>query len=365
MGPSDPSFRVRTRIPAAELARHGVRLEHAPLFTEFESRAFARGSVRQLPILLRARRRTARRLMITSSHQTVLIQRQVDLLPSLTLERRAIAGRRVVLDLDDAIWADTEPTANAHPLAFLKGSRRKARWLAAAADVVVAGNDLLADWLSHHASHVVVVPSLVDPRITAVRRHTDGQRVILGWIGSRTTGPYLQRLVPALQRLAGVPRPRYELVVVGAPAPEIPRMLTRSIAWSEAAERDLLARMDIGLMPLPDTPWTRGKCAYKALQYMNAGIPAVADDVGISAAVIGHGLGGLIATGSAAWAEAIAALGRDPALRGRLGGIGRQRVEDHFSVQRWAPVLAEALTDSRATSAPPGEAGPAPLDSRR
>ena len=96
---------------------------------------------------------------------------------------------------------------------------------------------------------------------------------------------------------------------MGGSAPDVPGLRVREEAWSEEAEKRFLAEVDIGLMPLPDNAWTRGKCAYKALQYMAAGIPVVADDVGVSAEVIGHEQGGLIVPAGGDWAEPLRTLG--------------------------------------------------------
>jgi glycosyltransferase involved in cell wall biosynthesis len=101
-------------------------------------------------------------------------------------------------------------------------------------------------------------------------------------------------------------------------------------------------------MPLEDTPWARGKCSYKALQYMAAGIPVVADDVGISASVIGHEAAGLISQSPAGWTEHLVALARDHVLRSRLGAAGRARIAADFSVERWAPELAGILRGDEA-----------------
>ena len=106
---------------------------------------------------------------------------------------------------------------------------------------------------------------------------------------------------------------------MGGSAPEVPGLRVREEAWSEDAERRFLTEVDIGLMPLPDNAWTRGKCAYKALQYMAAGIPVVADDVGVSAEVIGHDHGGLIVPAGGDWAEPLRILASDAAMRTRAG----------------------------------------------
>jgi glycosyltransferase involved in cell wall biosynthesis len=111
--------------------------------------------------------------------------------------------------------------------------------------------------------------------------------------------------------------------------------------WSPAAERALLGRMDIGLMPLPDTMWARYKCAYKALQYMASGIPVIADDVGITANVVDGA--GVVVRRDVGWREALLGLADDPALRERLGRSARERVRADFSLERWVPDLARIL----------------------
>jgi glycosyltransferase involved in cell wall biosynthesis len=183
-----------------------------------------------------------------------------------------------------------------------------------------------------------VVPSLVDPSAYEVRAHEQGEELTLGWIGSPTTAPYLDRVVDVLERLArSSPRP-VRLVVVGGPAPEIAGVRVEERAWSPEAEREALAEMDIGLMPLEDTPWTRGKCAYKALQYMAAGVPPVADDVGVAGATVADA--GYAVSGPEAWRDALQALAEDAGLRSRLGEVGRRRVEEEFSPDRWLPTIA-------------------------
>ena len=345
LGPQAPSFRVRTQIPSAELARHGIEMHHYPLLNEQDDLAFRSGSaVRRLQVALAARRRLRSQLADDDGGLDVaLIQRQVDLFPSLRLERLAAARHRVVLDIDDAIWLDRSRGARGHPLAALKGTARKVRWLASRADAVVAGNEMLAEWLAGYAREVVLIPSLVDHRDITPRTHEARDRVVLGWIGSPTTAPSLQQLREPLARLAATSDLRIELVVVGGAPPQIDGMPVRSAPWSEERETDFLQSVDIGLMPLPNDEWTRGKCAYKALQYMAAGIPVVADDVGVSAQVIGHEASGLIAGRQSDWVEHLRTLAADPLLRAQLGARGRDRVSREFSVEAWGPRLAEVL----------------------
>jgi glycosyltransferase involved in cell wall biosynthesis len=218
------------------------------------------------------------------------------------------------------------------------------RWLASRADHVVAGNDILAEYLHRDAERITVVPSLADTDNTALRVHAESDHTVVGWIGSRSTARFLKRLGQLLYQVSLDLKPRsIELIAVGGSAPAIRGVKTRSIPWSKAAEREVLQHIDIGVMPLPDTPWTRGKCAYKAIQYMAAGVPVVADDVGITREVVGDG--GLVATSEIEWREAFEALVTSLPLRRRLGIRGRARVEADYSVRRWAPTLAAIWSD--------------------
>ncbi len=341
-GPLDAAFRVRLALLAPGLAAHGVELRLLPLFSAAEAPAFrGAGPAGRVRILGRARRRLRAELRAAGDRaETVVVQRQVDLVPSLALERAAARGRRLVFDVNDAIWLAGRATGG-HPLGVLKGAARKVRWLAERADRTIAGNEILAEHLAAHSDSVTVVPSLVEPADYALRWHEQGEQVTLGWIGSPTTAAYLRRIVPALERFAArSPRP-VRLVVVGGAAPPLSGVRVEERPWSSAAERDVLAEMDVGLMPLDDTPWSRGKCAYKALQYMAAGIPPVVNDVGVSAATVGGA--GCVAADPEQWLEALETLVADPGLRARLGAAGRRRIEKDFSPRRWLPTLAAAL----------------------
>ena len=343
-GASDSAFRIRLELPGRALAAHGVALELFPLFSADQAGRFRSGGAGvKARTLATARRRLMRELRAAKESHTVIVQRQVDLAPSFALERVAVSGRRLIYDVDDAIWLTGKQTGG-HPLSILKGSRRKVGWLAGRAEHVIAGNEILAEYLATYAKNVTVVPSLVDPSSYALRGHEQAEEVTLGWIGSPTTAPYLRTVAPVLEQFAKQTRSKVHLVVVGGAAPHIAGVQVENRAWNPDAERKALAEMDIGLMPLDDTPWSRGKCAYKALQYMACGIPPVVDDVGISAETVSGA--GCVAADSRQWLEALHALADDPDFRTRLGGVGRRRIEDDFSFDRWIPTLAAIMRGS-------------------
>ncbi|MGE5280926.1 MAG: glycosyltransferase [Chloroflexota bacterium] len=341
-GASDAAFRVRLELPGRGLAECGIALELLPLFAGDSAQRFrAAGGLGKAHVLAASRRQLRRALREAGEGvATVVVQRQVDLAPSLSLERVAAQGRRLVYDVDDAVWLSGRQTGG-HPLSALKGAARKVRWLAERAAHTIAGNEILAEYLSAHSERVTVVPSLVDPAAYAVRAHEQGEALTLGWIGSPTTAPYLAQIAPVLAGLAERSSRPVRLVVVGGSAPALAGVRVEERAWSPQAEREALAEMDVGLMPLEDTPWTRGKCAYKALQYMAAGIPPLADDVGVSAATVAGA--GYAVSGAEGWLEALRALADDAGLRTRLGEVGRRRVEEEFSPGRWLPTIAAIL----------------------
>jgi glycosyltransferase involved in cell wall biosynthesis len=351
--PSMPGFRIRVGLLREELRRHGIDIEPFLLLTETEAQQLREAPpLRRARTLLTSRRRLLGELRANGgAFDATLIQRQADLLPSLRVEQAAVDHQRLIWDVDDAIWLDTSREARLHPLAFLKGTRRKVRWLAERADEVIAGNRLLAEWLSRHSDRVTVVPSLVETRQLPLKRHEDGDTVTLGWIGSAGTSRYLVpigSLLTELSRLA--PERTFRLMVVGGKITPPQGIEVEQLEWSPEAEEKALAAIDIGLMPMPDTPWTRGKCAYKALQYMSAGIPAVADDVGVSRDVVAEG--GIIVRREGEWLTALIDLTRDYKLRSRLGAAARRQVEAHYSVERWAPVLAGIIRGDRSGAHP-------------
>jgi glycosyltransferase involved in cell wall biosynthesis len=341
-GPSDPAFRIRLELPCGPLEDRGLHLTLVPLFTLEQAREFrSRRLATKARLLASARRRLRHELLEhAATASTALVQRCVDPTPSLALERLAAGNRRLIYDIDDAVWLSGRQTMG-HALGLLKLASRKVRWLAERADHVIAGNEILAEHLERYSRRVTVVPSLVDPSAYAVRTHESNDTVTLGWIGSPTTAGYLQRIEHVLARFAAQSSRRVRLIVLGGAAPQVKGVVVCERVWSPANERLALAEMDVGLMPLPDTPWSRGKCAYKALQYMASGIPPIADDVGVSAGVIAGA--GWVAGTEGEWLEGLHTLADSPSLRARMGVIGRGRIEDQFSLERWVPVLVGVL----------------------
>ena len=343
-GPQGPGLRVRLMIPAEQLRERGVALQAMPLFTTAEADAVHTGSMAARARTASAARRRFRQALRDVAADVVVIQRQVDPLPGRRLEIAVMRGRALVLDVDDAVWL---PEPGSHPLMRLRRNAQKLEWLASRADRVIAGNDYLAEWLSRYARHVSVIPSLVDTDKVARRVHRDSRELVLGWIGSPSTAQYLRSItVPLATFAASHPELSIKLLTVGGAAPPIAGVQTEQRLWSETTEFAALEQMDVGLMPLPDNAWTRGKCAYKALQYMAAGVPVIADDVGLTGRVVADGSAGVLARSPADWPQALDHVATSAEIRTQLGATGRAVVEADFSVRAWGSRLAAAISGS-------------------
>jgi glycosyltransferase involved in cell wall biosynthesis len=253
------------------------------------------------------------------------------------LERAARFGLPTVLDYDDAIFHNYD----LHPNALLRRLYgRKIDLLMREATLVVAGNDYLADRARlAGAPRVEILPTVVDARRYAPRSPSPEPRreLLIGWIGSQSTAEYMRRVSAPLAALAQAFPIRVRMIGASAELPGVP---VEHVAWSEADEARALAELDVGLMPLPDEPWERGKCGYKLIQYMACGVPVVASPVGANRRIVDHGEQGFLAESDTEWLVALKTLAADASLRDRMGRSGYAKVSREYSLASAAPRLA-------------------------
>jgi glycosyltransferase involved in cell wall biosynthesis len=262
---------------------------------------------------------------------------------------RAMAGLRIpfVADYDDA-W---HLRYRHHPNAFIRTLlKRKIETIMRCATLVTAGNAYLADVARHNgARRVVEVPTVLDLDHYRLAQHGERRPVRIIWIGSSLNSRYLLDIADALRTVCK--NGRAEFVVVGGRPVDLPGVPARFEPWSETDEARVLAQADIGIMPLPDTEWERGKCAFKILQYMAAGLPVVASPVGANRNVLDEGLG-FLAASAPEWTHALDQLIGNVDLRARMGAAGRRKVEREYALAVWGPRVAQLLADAaRAPSA--------------
>lgn len=258
-------------------------------------------------------------------------------------------GTPIIFDFDDAIHLLDTSAANRR-FGWLKFPGKTAAICRASAHVVV-GNSYLADYARQYNSRVTIVPSSVDTthyRPAGERRLTG--RVVVGWMGSSTSQTHLEAFAPMLRELQS--RLDFELRVISDRDPVLPGVRVVWRPWSAETEIQELSEFDVGIMPMPDDKWTRGKCAMKALLYMAMGVPVICSAVGTNREVIEHGRNGLLAEAAEDWHAHLVSLLENREQRARLGAAGRETVEKLYSMERCAASFAEVVEKTVASRRP-------------
>ncbi len=249
------------------------------------------------------------------------------------LEARLFAAlsRRCIFDVDDAIYVRKPRSLSEQP----DQSRwRKRKFFATCrlADVVAAGNGVLAGVARTAARDIAILPTCIDVECYRLTSARPEDPPTVAWIGSPENLTYLELLRPALARLSKR-HPGLKLRVICSKFPRWDDVEVECVAWSSATEAESLAGAHIGVMPLCDDEWARGKCAFKLLQYMAAALPCVASPVGANTEAVIDGFNGFHAADSEAWEAALEKLIRSPSLRAELGANGWAHVRERYSMQ--------------------------------
>jgi len=211
------------------------------------------------------------------------------------------------------------------------------------ATTVVVGNNYLAEYARRvGARKIEYLPTVVDIDRYPISEKKSKQFRI-GWIGSPITAPYLGLVKDALYDVCQQTDAR--IVLIGAGERDfLPGLEKENLAWSEDSEVANIQSCDVGIMPLPDEPFAQGKCGYKLIQYMAAGLPVVASPVGVNARIVEQGKTGFLASSREEWKQALVTLYEDAGLRNSMGRAGRQKVEKEYTLQITAPRLLDILT---------------------
>jgi len=265
-------------------------------------------------------------------YDLVFIYREVHML-GVTWFERFLKGRgvKMILDFDDSIWINDTSDGN-RQFSWLKRPMKTAE-IAGLCDMVLVGNGFLEQWTLPFNNQVHVIPTTIDTQkyVPSQKSKTPGEKICIGWTGSATTMKHLQVAVPFLREIQQMFRDQIIFRVISNKPLAADLLGLENVAWNAESEVEDLYPIDIGIMPLPDNEWTRGKCGFKGLQYMALEIPTIMSPVGVNSEIITDGVNGFLANEPREWVKKLSALIESPELRSRLGKAGRQTVIDRYS----------------------------------
>ncbi|HUJ78793.1 MAG TPA: glycosyltransferase family 4 protein [Nitrospiria bacterium] len=328
MNATDPSARIRVFNLLPDLQKAGFKLECVPYPHHIQ---------RKLKLL-----RECRKYDVVVVHRKLL-----PIVDTILLRRNA---RRLIFDFDDAIYHRSD----LHSRTDLDSRSRlmKFQYLVRRADLVIAGNRILADYAKQFNRRVSILPSSVETRGIPTKQYgVPSDRTIIGWVGGAYNLHHLQLLTPVFQKLAG--HHNIQVRILCSERIEIPSVDVRLIPWKLETQEAEIAACDIGVMPLPDNKSTEGKCGYKALQYMAAMVPTVVSDVGVNREIVEHGREGFVVKAIDDFYGALEALIIDKTLRYEMGVCARKKVERLYSVdligRRLAAMLRQCIMGDNPT----------------
>lgn len=322
------SSRVRFMQFAAALSEHNVSLTVQPLFPNGYINSLQTGQGRLRFVFQAYIKRVISAFSARDSSDIDVIWVEKELLPWIPYFFEHLFWPRntpVILDYDDAVFHIYDKSPNHFVRSIFS---RKHTELINDAVMVFAGNSYLKSYaLAAGANNVEIIPTVVDlSKYHCVDLSTRIQKPCIGWIGQTATSKYLNDLLPLLSDLQN--NNICEINTIGY---EFKELCFRYTPWSEETEAADIAKFDIGIMPLSDDYFERGKCGYKLIQYMACGLPVIASPVGANCEIVEHGVNGFLASTKDEWLSALHTLLGDPALRARMGSAGRIMVEKKYN----------------------------------
>jgi glycosyltransferase involved in cell wall biosynthesis len=321
----------------------GHTVEVAPLLSDvYLQRLYAGKSV---PVLDVVAAYVRRKLLLLQKRKYDLLWIQYEAFPWVPYWMESIlllSSVPFVLDYDDATFHryDRQPSALVRKLLGGKIDRLMRR-----SACVIAGNEYLASRARETgARKVELLPTVIDLEKYPLAPSPQNTEFTIGWIGTPRTVHYLNEIREALQIVArdgGI-----RLVTIGTPGFQMEGVRCENRPWSESTEVEEMQKFDVGVMPLVDGAWERGKCGFKLIQYMACSCPVVGSPVGVNKEIIRPGVNGFTATTTAEWVDALRILKADKLGRQRMGAEGRRIVEQNYCLKRTAPALARMLEEA-------------------
>lgn len=327
-----PSQRFRFEQYIGYLNENGFLCKQMHLLNASDDKAYYKKGnyVSKIRILIKSVLKLISLLIKASQYDIIFVQREAFMLGTPFFERQLSKRSTIVFDLDDAIWINSVSNANKR-LAFLKNAG-KVNEILKVANVVFAGNKYLADYALQYNRNVKIIPTTIDTGIYKRIVQSKRKKICIGWSGSITTIQHFEYALPALLKIKEKYGERVCFKVIGDGNYNNRALDIQGIPWNKNTELEDLSEIDIGIMPLPNDEWAKGKCGLKGLQYMALEIATIMSPVGVNGEIIQDGINGFLADTVPEWVDKISILIEDADKRKFIGKNGRKTVEKNYSV---------------------------------
>lgn len=272
-------------------------------------------------------------LLLCIKADVILIHREVVPIGSSFFEwfLVKILRKKIIFDFDDAIWLPNISTQNKNH-EWLK-NYSKTKKIISLSTTVIVGNNYLKKYALNYNKHVVVIPTTINTNYHLPNK-SNLKSICIGWTGSKTTVKYFEQIIPVLKKIKAKYGNQVYFKLIGDDNFSESNLNLKGSAWKLESEISDLQEFDIGIMPLPDDEWAKGKCGFKGLQYMALEIPAILSPVGVNSEIISDGINGFLASSDEEWFNKLSLLIDSEKLRKELSVLGRQTVLDKYSVEK-------------------------------
>lgn len=328
-----PSQRFRFEQYFSFLEGKGFRCHLSPLLDETQDKFFYQEGnlLRKGLIVAESFRKRIKDVNRTNQYDLVFIQREAFMTGTTYFEKQfKKTGKKIIFDFDDAVWLPNVSEGNSK-YAWMKKPSKTAE-IISLADLVIAGNNYLADYAKKYNDNTHVIPTTIDTEYHKRKIKADNNRICIGWTGSHTTIQHFENAVSALKKLQSKFGKKIYFKVIGDESYSNNELGIKGTKWNLKTEIEDLSDIDIGIMPLPDDEWAKGKCGLKGLQYMSLEIPCVMSPVGVNTEIIADGVNGFLAKDENDWVEKVSLLIENAELRKKIGAEARKTVEERYSV---------------------------------
>lgn len=335
-------FRFEQFLPFLEL--NGFEITYSYIVNEWDDRIFYQQGkyLQKIFIGLKAFIIRMRDVMRANKYDIVFVYREAHFIGTTFFEKLLAKGKaKMIFDFDDAIWLNDTSDANSN-LKWLKKPEKTGK-IIELCDHVIVGNNFLAGYARQFSSNVQIIPTVINTELYQSKKERTTNAINIGWTGSTTTIKHFELAIPFLKEIKNKYGSKIRIkLIVDAPYSN-QELDVEHIPWDKSREVEDLDSIDIGIMPLPDNDWSRGKCGFKGIQYMGLGKPAIMSPVGVNTEIIQDGVNGFLASTNSEWVEKLTKLIESEELRFKMGKLARETIEQRYSLNSQKEMLLNEL----------------------